>query len=866
MIIFPLFSPIKASGPTYVGGTYGTNQTWTPEGSPYIVTSDLIINNCATLTITNLCSDGSIAPVEVRFNPDTGLRVGSGTLYSKSYGILIAKGDRSAPITFTSNLPGNYWKGIDFIWNPSEKCSPPYSSMEYCIVEYGGVEDNYSRRGNISLFCSEVNINHCTIRQSLHDGIYITTGDLNLNCYGKILNSIIKENPECGINIYTGGGSGYCYPLFKGNEISRNGSYGIYCHNKRCNPEIQENNSFLKNGAYPLRIPAFMRLSAGNNFNENGQQMIEVIGTDIQENKTWHNFNLPYRIREKDITVGGSTGSTVTLTIESGCTLKFDPGLGLYLGKGDIYSKSYGVLNAWGAKENPIKFTISVPGEFWSGILFKWPVSGAQSRINYCTIEYGGAPRAQYNNLEGALCFWECFPTESTIINSTICFSKTDGIRINTQGSGSGIIHNCNFYQNSLYDILDYQNTHFINARCNYWGTQQGPSPDLCSSAVVSETVQYAAWLENEFTEPFCFTDASASPQSFNPLTGFTTFNFSLSQKGKWVLSILNQQFEKVWSQSGENSLGGSINWDGRGEQGVVSGRCYYRIEAENDQGSASPVIGILNLGDKSIAKITQPLSHSLYTPGSEISIEGTAITEGGYYELLYGAGEKPSFWQTITGKVYSSKENDQLALWNTTGLSETLYTLRLDVNNHGLIYSDLVGINFLIRETLPPPDSAIVFSYDAQGRLIGVNYPDGSFITYTYDRTGNLLAKRREGQVPPTLIHLVYFKAEPAFKGVLLNWRTASELNTAGFNLYRKVSEAGEYTLINLSLIPAQGSPTTGAEYTYLDSILTESRMCFYLLEEVDTKGNVESFGPISLPILTQSGVFRKSFGANCD
>ena len=872
--LFLPFSTLNAAGPTYVGGTYGTNQKWSPDGSPYIVTSDVIITSCATLTITVKKADGSEAPVEVRFNPGKGLRLGSGTLYSKSYGILSAQGSANAPITFTTNSPGTYWKGIDFRWNPSEQCTGPFNSMKYCIVEYGGVEDTYSGRGNISLLCSDATIDHCTSRNSLHDGIYINTGDLNINCYGKILNSVITGNPECGINIHTGGGSGYCYPIFNGNEISMNGTYGIYCNNKRCNPDIQGGNAFLQNGSYPLRIPAFMRLSSGNTFTGNGQQDIEVIGTDILENKIWHNFTIPYRIRESNITIGGGVGTTLTLTIEPGTTVRFDPGFGLYLGKGDIYNKSYGVLNAQGTTENPITFTVSEPGQYWDGILFKWGTSASNSRLNYCTVEYGGNPKpSPYNDLDGAVSFWSGMPSIDTIKNSTIRYSHTDGIRFKNQPSDNGTIgtiRNCNIHTNEFYDISDFQNIDSIHAELNYWGTPNGPSQDLCSSAVVSATVLYEAWLEKEFSDPLQFMSASANPKQFNPITGSTTFTFLLSQPGNWTLSVLNQQFEKVWSQSGTNSSGGTITWNGMGDNGVVSGVCYYRIEAENDQGSASPAMGTLNLGDQTIARITQPLSHTLFTPGTVISIEGTAITNGGYYEVKYGIGEVPASWNTITGTIYSSKQNEQLATWNTTGLNQPVYTIRLDVNNSGTTYSDLVTVNFLIAETQPPPDAAIAYTYDSLGRLTGARYPDGSSIRYTYDRVGNRLMVTRDGQLPPTLVHLTYFRAQPTPQGILLLWKTESEIHTEGFNLYRKLTGENEYTKINQSLIPAQGSSTSGSDYSFLDLTPQKSATWEYLLEEVDDAGNTRRYGPVpvkDIALRDQSGrgIFKKSFTSTC-
>jgi len=82
----------------------------------------------------------------------------------------------------------------------------------------------------------------------------------------------------------------------------------------------------------------------------------------------------------------------------------------------------------------------------------------------------------------------------------------------------------------------------------------------------------------------------------------------------------------------------------------------------------------------------------------------------------------------------------------------------------------------------------------------------------------------------------------------VVVDWETASELNTVGFNLYRSQSSDGEYDQINESLIPASPDPLTGGEYSYLDEGVEAGLTYYYKLEEVDSKGNNSYFGPIEI------------------
>jgi hypothetical protein len=81
----------------------------------------------------------------------------------------------------------------------------------------------------------------------------------------------------------------------------------------------------------------------------------------------------------------------------------------------------------------------------------------------------------------------------------------------------------------------------------------------------------------------------------------------------------------------------------------------------------------------------------------------------------------------------------------------------------------------------------------------------------------------------------------------VVLSWTTASEIDNAGFNLYRSESADGEYVKINASLIPAEGSPTQGATYQYVDRDVKNRTTYYYKLEDIDLNGNSTMHGPVS-------------------
>jgi hypothetical protein len=98
-----------------------------------------------------------------------------------------------------------------------------------------------------------------------------------------------------------------------------------------------------------------------------------------------------------------------------------------------------------------------------------------------------------------------------------------------------------------------------------------------------------------------------------------------------------------------------------------------------------------------------------------------------------------------------------------------------------------------------------------------------------------------------PTAITLVSFEAIAGMAEVQLTWETASEIDNAGFNIWRSEVEDGPYTQLNTGLIPAQGDADTGASYVYTDTTVAEGVTYYYKLEDVDIYGTSTFHGPVS-------------------
>jgi parallel beta-helix repeat protein len=296
-------------------GAITSNETW-GEGT-HLVTGDVYVNG-AILTI----EPGAV----VLFNSGYGIYVGYNSGFSGA--AMIADGTADKPITFStsvSNKVAGAWDYIGFYDN-----SAPISSMQYCMVEFGG---GYSGNfGSIYVSGTSVAIDHCTISKSASYGINLD----NEGYFRSFTENTLSENASNPIGIY----GNWVHTLGEGNLIQS--ELGIIVEGDRME----------------------------------------------QDEVSWLEQTVFYFLKN-DLYIGSSTGAH--LTIMPGVEIRMGGGAGVYVG---YYSGDLGILTAEGTEGKRIKFTsalspsVVAPGA-WDFIGI-YDGAGTSSSFDYCDFEYGG--------------------------------------------------------------------------------------------------------------------------------------------------------------------------------------------------------------------------------------------------------------------------------------------------------------------------------------------------------------------------------------------------------------------------------------------------------------------------------------------
>jgi hypothetical protein len=119
--------------------------------------------------------------------------------------------------------------------------------------------------------------------------------------------------------------------------------------------------------------------------------------------------------------------------------------------------------------------------------------------------------------------------------------------------------------------------------------------------------------------------------------------------------------------------------------------------------------------------------------------------------------------------------------------------------------------------------------------------------------------------QFEPLAVTLAGFDAQPHGQGIRVTWETVSEIENAGFNLYRTNPDAALPQPVDLlAFVPSQapGSPQ-GFAYSYEDLMVAAGQTYAYWLEDISLGGATTVHGPVITTVLEPTAVGAGDFAA---
>ncbi|CAN2041445.1 hypothetical protein GMMP15_470001 [Candidatus Magnetomoraceae bacterium gMMP-15] len=108
-------------------------------------------------------------------------------------------------------------------------------------------------------------------------------------------------------------------------------------------------------------------------------------------------------------------------------------------------------------------------------------------------------------------------------------------------------------------------------------------------------------------------------------------------------------------------------------------------------------------------------------------------------------------------------------------------------------------------------------------------------------DRDGTIHYFLNTGDV--TVVKLTDFTAKHINGNIFIEWQTATEIETAGFNIFRADSENGQYSKITETFIPNTGGAIIGASYSFTDTTAKNGSTYFYKLEEIENNSTTHFY-----------------------
>ncbi len=193
-----------------------------------------------------------------------------------------------------------------------------------------------------------------------------------------------------------------------------------------------------------------------------------------------------------------------------------------------------------------------------------------------------------------------------------------------------------------------------------------------------------------------------------------------------------------------------------------------------------------------------------------------------------------------LTSNSYNGNNNlleTLFQLWNDSSWVNSSMTSNTYDGNNNLSET----VTLLWNGTEWSNDRMLTYTYDSNNNVIEVIIQEGEGLGWV----NNLRFLYAYEKVIP--VELTSFSASVNQEGsVVLNWTTATELNSQMFKIERR-SENGQYATIGF--VDGYGTTTEPQEYTYVDNTV-ETGTYFYRLKQIDFGGQFEYSDEIEVEV----------------
>lgn len=366
------------------------------ERSPYLISSFCDINGgCGMVGGLNVQS-GEVLNIEA----GSILKFENGGIGVN--GTLLAEGTEGNPIVFTSILDSDfggtgvdesniwhYWNGIYF---GEESINSVLNNVE---IKYTADPNYESRSFGVKVVGSSINIKDSLIEDGSGPGLWFINSDSivdNVN-FVNLNRQIISDSRLRGEGalLMCGMSPEVKNSYFENNKIGIKIGFTI----NECSPndsglEIKdgyptiENNEFVKNKDPIVILSAkYIPKIVGNYGSGNTNNGIKISGFVSKNSILYKNDGFPY-ISENSF---GVSGENISLDVLAGANIHF-------VGDGNIFLASNGILNIAGTESDPVIFSTCRDGsscwgsDFWNGVLLENINSGVE--IKNLKIKHAG--------------------------------------------------------------------------------------------------------------------------------------------------------------------------------------------------------------------------------------------------------------------------------------------------------------------------------------------------------------------------------------------------------------------------------------------------------------------------------------------